>query len=239
MRPRRKARFSLTGAYPRLSPHCVVDARPRPLHIANMLIRSAKKIPLSIAFLLAFLVFLGWRLSQATSYREQLPSSPPPPSAPVEPEQKPHVEERKPLRVAIMTFVTEQRSYLHLSLKNKDHYARRHGYDFITDYEQHSATGNPVFWKFDMLERLVKKDTYDWIWWLDFDTLITNTDINIQDIIYDELQNAENADEVDYIFTHDCNGLNLGSFVTRAHERSLEFTHRALDLHNANNINYS
>lgn len=120
MRPRRKARFSLTGAYPRLSPHCVVDARPRPLHIANMLIRSAKKIPLSIAFLLAFLVFLGWRLSQATSYREQLPSSPPPPSAPVEPEQKPHVEERKPLRVAIMTFVTEQRSYLHLSLKNKD-----------------------------------------------------------------------------------------------------------------------
>lgn len=28
--------------------------------------------------------------------------------------------ERKPLRIALMTFVTEERSYHHLSLKSKD-----------------------------------------------------------------------------------------------------------------------
>jgi mannan polymerase II complex MNN10 subunit len=81
-----------------------------------------------------------------------------------------------------------------------------------------------------MVERLVKTGKYDWIWWLDFDTLITNTDIKVTDIIEQELQKADNANEVDYILTHDCNGLNLGSFVVRGHHRSLEFIHHALAL---------
>jgi mannan polymerase II complex MNN10 subunit len=81
-----------------------------------------------------------------------------------------------------------------------------------------------------MVERLVKTGKYDWIWWLDFDTLITNTGIKVTDIIEQELQKADNANEVDYILTHDCNGLNLGSFVVRGHDRSLEFIHRALAL---------
>ncbi|ENI01152.1 glycosyltransferase family 34 protein [Bipolaris maydis ATCC 48331] len=198
-----------------------------------MLVRSARRLPPSLVLLLAFLAFLGWELNQGMRHEERpLPSSPPPPPppAPVEPEQKPHGEEKKPPRLALVTFVTEQRSYLYLSLRNKDHYSRRHGYDLVIDYEQHSETGNPVYWKFDMIERLVKSAKYDWIWWLDFDTLITNTNVNVANIIDDELQNVEHADNVDYIFTNDCNGLNLGSFLVRAHDRSLEFIRRALDL---------
>ncbi|KAL1794630.1 hypothetical protein ACET3X_006446 [Alternaria dauci] len=186
-----------------------------------MLLRSARRIPPSLVLLLVFLVFLGWQLSQGPSHEE-----PPPP---VEAEQKPHEEEKKPLRIAVVTFVTDQRSYLHLSLKNKDHYSRRHGYDFITDFEAHSPRG-PVYWKFDMVERLVKTAKYDWIWWLDFDTLITDTGVRVADIITDELDKSENPNEVDYILTHDCNGLNLGSFAVRGHDRSLEFLRRALEL---------
>lgn len=85
-----------------------------------MLIRSVRGVPPSFVLLLAFLVFLGWQLSQGTSHDEQPPPPPPPAPAPVEPEQKPHEEEQKPPRLAVITFVTEQRSYLHLSLKNKD-----------------------------------------------------------------------------------------------------------------------
>jgi mannan polymerase II complex MNN10 subunit len=81
-----------------------------------------------------------------------------------------------------------------------------------------------------MVERLVKTRKYDWIWWLDFDTLITDTGVRVADIITDELDKAENPDQVDYILTHDCNGLNLGSFAVRGHERSLEFLRRALEL---------
>jgi mannan polymerase II complex MNN10 subunit len=85
-----------------------------------MLVRSARKIPPSLVLLLAFLVFLGWQLSQGPSHEEAPPPPPPPAPAPVEAEPKAHEEEKKPLRVAVVTFVTDQRSYLHLSLKNKD-----------------------------------------------------------------------------------------------------------------------
>ncbi|KAI4631871.1 uncharacterized protein J4E87_002578 [Alternaria ethzedia] len=184
-----------------------------------MLIRSARQIPPSLFVLLVFLVFLGWQLSQGPSHEE-----PPPPPAP------PAKGDNRPSRIAVVTFVTDQRSYLHLSLKNKDHYSRRHGYDFVTDFEAHSEPRSPVYWKFDMVERLVKTNKYDWIWWLDFDTLITDTGVAVADVVRDELEKAENANEVDYIFTHDCNGLNLGSFLVRAHDRSLEFVRRALQI---------
>jgi mannan polymerase II complex MNN10 subunit len=74
-----------------------------------MLIRSLRRLPPSLLLLLVFLSFFGWQLCQGPSHEE-----PPPPPPPAEPAEK------KPLRIALMTFVTEQRSYLYLSLKNKD-----------------------------------------------------------------------------------------------------------------------
>ncbi|CAE7000514.1 hypothetical protein CFE70_001015 [Pyrenophora teres f. teres 0-1] len=196
-----------------------------------MLLRSARSVPPSLVLLLVFLVFLGFQLSQGPSH-EELP--PPPPA----PEEKPPVEQKKP-RIAVVTFTTQQQSYIHLSMKNKDHYARRHGYDFVADYEAHSSTGNPVYWKFDMVERLIKSKKYDWIWWIDFDSLVTNTAVKLAEIIDEELQKASSPDEVDFIFSHDCNGLNLGSFIARAHDRSLEFFRRALELHDDPQQSYS
>jgi mannan polymerase II complex MNN10 subunit len=73
-----------------------------------------------------------------------------------------------------------------------------------------------------MAERLIKTGKYDWIWWLDFDTLITNTDIKVTDIIEEELQN---------VTTHDCNGYNAGSFLLRGHERSLKLIHDSFAIH--------
>lgn len=120
-------------------------------------------------------------------------------------------------------------------------YARRHGYDFIVDYETHTDR-SVVFWKFDMIQKLISSGKYDWIWWLDFDTLITNTNIKITDVIEDGLRNATNPDDVDYIINHDCSGLNAGSFVVRGHERSLKFIRDSWALYDdarANNIGMS
>ncbi|KAF2636678.1 hypothetical protein P280DRAFT_472893 [Massarina eburnea CBS 473.64] len=125
-------------------------------------------------------------------------------------------------RIGIVTFVTEERSYLHASLMGKAHYARRHGYDLIVDYEAHADRGI-MWWKFEMITRLIRENKYDWLWWIDFDTLITNTDIKVADIIEETLANATAPDEIDYLLTHDCNGLNMGSFIARAHERSVKF----------------
>ncbi|KAH7408237.1 galactosyl transferase GMA12/MNN10 family-domain-containing protein [Phaeosphaeria sp. MPI-PUGE-AT-0046c] len=184
-----------------------------------MLLRSFK-VPPSLLLLILFLAFFGWQLSQGTKHEE----------GPVDSEVIPLEEgERRSPRIAIMTFVTEQRSYLHQVLKNKDHYARRHGYDLIVDYEQHNDV--VMFWKFDMAERLIKSGKYDWLWWMDFDTLITNTDTKVTDVIDEELKNVTNPDEIDYLITHDCNGFNGGSFIVRSHDRSLKFLHDSRDIH--------
>lgn len=74
-----------------------------------------------------------------------------------------------------------------------------------------------------MIERLIKTGKYDWLWWLDFDTLITNTDTKVSDIIEEELRNMTSPDEIDHLVTHDCNGFNGGSFIVRAHDRALKF----------------
>jgi mannan polymerase II complex MNN10 subunit len=79
-----------------------------------MLIRSLRGIPPSLVLLLFFLAFLGWHLSQGTTHEEK----PPAPPAPFE--GKPNAPAGNKPRIAVMTFVTEQRSYLHLSLKNHD-----------------------------------------------------------------------------------------------------------------------
>jgi mannan polymerase II complex MNN10 subunit len=101
-------------------------------------------------------------------------------------------------------------------------YAHRHGLDFIVDFEAHADRGTP-WWKLDMIERLIKKNQWDWLWWLDFDTLITNTEISVADIVEETLGNVTAPDEIDYLLTHDCNGLNTGSYLVRGHERSLQF----------------
>lgn len=80
-----------------------------------MLIRT-HKLPPAFLVLLVFLAFFGWQLSQGPSHEEASVSmSPMPAEAPAE-----VPAERKMPRVALMTFVTEERSYHHLSLKNKD-----------------------------------------------------------------------------------------------------------------------
>jgi hypothetical protein len=79
----------------------------RACKILKMLLRSLR-VPPSLLLLVVFLVFFGWQLSQGPRHEEG------PLGSQVIPGEK------KAPRIALMTFVTEQRSYLHLSLKNKD-----------------------------------------------------------------------------------------------------------------------
>jgi len=81
-----------------------------------MLVRSLK-IPPAFLFLVVFLVFFGWQLSQGPSHEHApVDVSPIPAEAPAE---------NKTPRIALMTFVTEERSYHHLSLKSKDRKSNR------------------------------------------------------------------------------------------------------------------
>jgi mannan polymerase II complex MNN10 subunit len=75
-----------------------------------MLVRTLK-VPPSLLLLIVFLAFFGWQLSQGTRHEV----------GPVGTQVIPQSGGEKPApRIALMTFVTDQRSYLHLSLQNKD-----------------------------------------------------------------------------------------------------------------------
>ncbi|KAG2000819.1 hypothetical protein GB937_010801 [Aspergillus fischeri] len=109
-------------------------------------------------------------------------------------------------------------------------YAQLHGYDLHVDYESHSTRGT-TWLKFDMIERLINTSQYDWIWWIDFDTLITNTTMSLADIISESLASSSVPDMIDFIVTDDCNGLNDGSFIVRSSPRSIDFLNAVRAVH--------
>jgi len=57
--------------------------------------------------------------------------------------------------------------------------------------------------KFVMVEEAIAMGQYDWVWWMDFDTLITNNTIKVEDVIEESLANLTNPDLIDFIFTPD------------------------------------
>lgn len=77
-------------------------------------------------------------------------------------------------------------------------YANKHGYDIQVDYE-----GEGPWHKLNMIENAINKRRYDWIWWMDFDTLITNKTIKITDIIEEALQKHKDPNSVSMLFTAD------------------------------------
>jgi mannan polymerase II complex MNN10 subunit len=62
-----------------------------------------------------------------------------------------------------------------------------------------------VWHKLNMIEYLVRTGDYDWIWWIDYDTVITNTTIKLEDIIAEALHSDEvaNPDNIHFILTAD------------------------------------
>jgi mannan polymerase II complex MNN10 subunit len=60
-----------------------------------------------------------------------------------------------------------------------------------------------VWHKFVMFEQVIAEKMHDWIWWIDFDTLITNTTIKLDDIIQESLENSTRPNDIDFVLTDD------------------------------------
>ena len=63
--------------------------------------------------------------------------------------------------------------------------------------------GDGYWHKLNIIERLVKQKNYSWIWWIDFDTLITNTEVRLEDLIEESLANVSDPNRIDMILTAD------------------------------------
>lgn len=80
----------------------------------------------------------------------------------------------------------------------------KHNYAIKIDFSTPENFVPLPFWhKLDMLEFLVRTGDYDWIWWVDYDTVITNTSIKIEDIVASALRGEKRAGDIDLLLTAD------------------------------------
>lgn len=64
------------------------------------------------------------------------------------------------------------------------------------DYDTDSDLPDVMWHKFRMMKRIIDQGQHDWIWWIDFDTLITNGNITLQDIIQEALADVFDPTEI-------------------------------------------
>ena len=96
-------------------------------------------------------------------------------------------------------------------------YTSKHNYDLLLDTTvPESEFSNPVWHKLTMFENAIASQKYDWLWWLDFDTLITNTSIPLHTLIPKFLHNHPSPSEIAFLLTADCFPLNAGSMIMRS-----------------------
>jgi mannan polymerase II complex MNN10 subunit len=101
-------------------------------------------------------------------------------------------------RIAVASMTTGESSYDYASLSNKFGYAQKHGYHIEFDWH-----GDGFWHKLNILERLIKRKKYDWILMIDFDTLITNMTVKVEDLVEESIAQAPDPKKIDIIFTPD------------------------------------
>ena len=108
-------------------------------------------------------------------------------------------------------------------MENHRRYAQLYGYDYKSYESKHSrslheaATWSKPLWILDGLEH------YDWIFWVDADSIFMNTEINP---IGSHIENSE----VDIVFSNDKVWMNAGQLLVRSSTWSKKFLRKLLDL---------
>lgn len=111
---------------------------------------------------------------------------------------------------------------------NKKSYAKMWGYDFI-DARSSIDWSRPASWsKIPAIRSHL--DKYDWIFWNDADSLVTNPIIRLESIIQSVIRTTDAGNDdcndnncADLIVTEDVNGVNAGLFFVRRSKWSMEF----------------
>jgi hypothetical protein len=104
---------------------------------------------------------------------------------------------------------------LSITWPNKQNYAEKHGYDLFDESKSLDTSRPPSWSKIKAVQRLLTEEQCDWVFWLDADTVIMNSDIRIEEFLP--------VDGPDFIVTPEKrNHINAGAWLIRntpwAHE---------------------
>lgn len=92
-----------------------------------------------------------------------------------------------------------------LSVKNKQTYANRHGYELVVVSGENIDPSRPAAWsKFKALAEHLNR--FDYVLFVDVDALVMNFDVRLQHLV---------STNKDIFITEDWNGLNTGVFIIR------------------------
>lgn len=136
---------------------------------------------------------------------------------------------RRKFRIAMVTLSDESDGIPDRSFEgvmkavepNKRSYAEKHGYDFI-DATYVLDRRRPPSWS-KILAVRTHLPHYDWMFWNDADSLVTNPDITLEDILYSIVGNMEYEKMPHFILTKDVTGVNAGMFFLYNSEWSKGF----------------
>ncbi|KAI0513939.1 hypothetical protein KFK09_009971 [Dendrobium nobile] len=104
---------------------------------------------------------------------------------------------------------------------NKRAYAARMGYDFV-DAHDLVDPGRPPSWSKIVAVRS-QLPSHDWVFWNDADTVVTNPDISLENILGAVIGQADFETSPDLVVTEDVNGINAGVFFVRRSKWSENF----------------
>ena len=101
-----------------------------------------------------------------------------------------------------------------MSFYNHKHYADRHGYDFIVTNRSLSVPRRSGYWS-KLSAVMAVLPHYDWIFYTDVDTVITNYDVKLENHVLDDAYSA--------VITSDSRSLNSGVWAMKNSKVAFEF----------------
>lgn len=108
---------------------------------------------------------------------------------------------------------------LDLTWKNKEDYANKHGYKLFDESAMVDPSRPPAWSKPLAAKRLLLQEDCDWVFWLDADTVIMNSEIRVEEFIpADESKHFVVAPDEHRVRTY-----NSGAWLIRKHAWSTNF----------------
>jgi hypothetical protein len=135
-------------------------------------------------------------------------------------------QQQQKLRIAIISYFKPsaderflyQAKMAHHSQQSRRLYAARHGYDVIWEDESTTVPGKTAHW--GKLVAVAKwLPYYDWVWWLDVDTLVMNHSLPLEWLIATYATNPR----VHLLISRDRDYVNSGSMLLRSSAETIQF----------------
>jgi len=134
----------------------------------------------------------------------------------------------KKLNIAIITLETRNSDMLSIHNNNVKEYCKLHDYVYIFKNKYENELKLPIYWKkLQFVNDVLENNDFDYVLWLDSDTLIIDKTISLESIL-------EDSDNYSIYMGKDLNtkfNLNAGVFLIKNDMRGLRFLRECIEVY--------